>query len=140
MTEPAATVVLVDDDDSVRRGLARLLRSAGYQVRTFATARELLEQEGLESLGCVILDVRMPGQGGLDLYEALAAAGGDPSVIFITGHGDISTAVKAMKAGAIDFLAKPVDDEELLEAVARAIARDRQVRADQASERSRSAS
>jgi FixJ family two-component response regulator len=128
MTETPATVFVVDDDVSVRRGLERLLRSAGYQVRMFSSARDFLEQDRLDDLGCLVLDLRMPGQSGLDLYEALTATGRDRSVVFITGHGDVPTAVRAMKAGAVDFLPKPVDDGVLLEAVARAMVRERQRR------------
>ena len=126
MTE--APVFVIDDDASVRRALERLLRSAGYRVRTFASAREFLECDESDDPGCIVLDVRMPGVGGLDLYEALVAAGRDVSVVFITGHGDVPMAVKAMRAGAVDFLAKPFGDDALLEAVARAIARDRRRR------------
>lgn len=118
-------VFVVDDDVSVRRALARLLRSAGYRVRAFASAREFLERDEPDDPHCVVLDVRMPGQGGLDLYEALVAGRREVSVVFITGHGDVPMAGKAMKAGAVAFLAKPVGDDDLLEAVARAIARGR---------------
>lgn len=128
MTDPTTTVLVIDDDASVRRALERLLRSAGYRVRTFATARDFLEHDPLEDVGCVVLDVRMPGQGGLDLYEMLAAAGHELSVVFITGHGDIPMAVKAIRAGAVDFLSKPLDADALLDAVARGVARERQRR------------
>jgi FixJ family two-component response regulator len=128
VTDSAATVLVIDDDGSVRRALERLLRSAGYRVRTFATGREFLEHDPLEDVGCVVLDVRMPGQGGLDLYEVLAQTGRDLSVVFITGHGDIPMAVKAIRAGAVDFLSKPLDADALLDAVDRAVARARQRR------------
>jgi len=116
----------VDDDPSIRTGLGRLLKSAGYGVESFASAREFLdrvrEDEGQnESAGCVVLDVRMPGLSGLDLQRELKAF--TPiSIIFITGHGDIPTSVRAMKDGATDFLAKPVDGEDLLTAVQQALA------------------
>jgi len=117
-----ATVYVVDDDVSVRRGLERLLRAAGYRVATFSSAREFLDRPQTARPGCLILDIRMPGQNGLDLHEALATSGRDMPVIFITGNGDIPMAVRAMKAGAVDFLAKPFDDRELLDAVSSAIA------------------
>ena len=128
MSLPEATVYVVDDDVSVRRGLERLLRSAGHRVVTFGSAREFLDRHDLASPSCLVLDIRMPGQNGLDLHEALAAAGRDVPVVFITGHGDIPMAVRAMKAGAVDFLAKPFDDKELLEAVQQAIGRDPRAR------------
>ena len=113
----------MDDDPSVRRGLERLLRSAGYRAETFASAREFLQRGDPNGGGCLVLDVRMPGQSGLELYDVLAAAGHSIPVIFITGHGDIPMAVRAIKAGAVDFLTKPFDDEALLEAVRQALAR-----------------
>jgi FixJ family two-component response regulator len=128
VTEPGPLVFVVDDDPSVRRGVDRLLRSAGYEVRTFASAQEFLEQGSGVEPACLLLDVRMPGRSGLDLHEALIAAGRDLPVVFITGHGDIPMAVKAMKAGAVDFLPKPFDDETLLDAVSRAVAQHRQRR------------
>jgi FixJ family two-component response regulator len=121
-------VFVVDDDASVRRALERLLRAAGYAVHTFASAAEFLSQANLapsaeperrHDPACVVLDVRMPGQSGLDLYEALAGRGWEVAVIFITGHGDMPMAVKAMKAGAVDFLAKPFTEAALLAAIAR---------------------
>ena len=125
MNERDATVGIIDDDDSVRRGLGRLLRSAGYQVETFASAREFLEHEDLDGLGCLVLDVRMPGENGLDLQQALVAQGNTIPIIFITGHGDIAMAVRAMKMGAVDFLTKPFDDQALLDAVQQALKRER---------------
>jgi DNA-binding NtrC family response regulator len=117
----AAMVCVVDDDVSVRRGLERLLRSAGYRVTTFGSAREFLDRLDIANPRCLVLDIRMPGQNGLDLQEALVAAGHEVPVVFITGNGDIPMAVRAMKAGAVDFLAKPLDDKELLEGVREAI-------------------
>lgn len=122
MTTGGPDVAIVDDDTSVRRGVARLLRLAGYAVRTFASAREFLEQ-GQPSPACLVVDVRMPGQTGLDLQSALLASGRDVPIVFITGHDDIPVAVRAMKAGAVDFLAKPFDEKDLLAAVAQAVAR-----------------
>jgi FixJ family two-component response regulator len=118
------TVFVVDDDASVRRGVARLLRSAGHRVETFASAHEFLERGIDAGPCCLVLDVRMPGQSGLDLHQALVAAGRRIPVVYITGNGNIPMAVRAMKAGAVDFLPKPFDDHELLEAVAQAILRD----------------
>ena len=123
MTDGPATVFVVDDDPSVRRGLERLLRSAGYRAETFASAREFLQRADPETGGCLVLDVRMPGQSGLELRDVLAAGGFSLPIIFITGHGDIPMAVRAMKDGAVDFLPKPFDDEALLEAVRQALAR-----------------
>jgi FixJ family two-component response regulator len=118
-----AMVCVVDDDMSVRRGLERLLRSAGYLVTTFGSAREFLDRRDPASPRCLVLDIRMPGQNGLDLQQALVASGQEIPVVFITGNGDIPMAVRAMKAGAVDFLAKPFDDKELLDAVREAIDR-----------------
>lgn len=117
MTEPRALVVVVDDDASVRRGLERLLRSAGYAVETFASARAFLDRGDYARASCLVLDVRMPGQSGLDLQNVLVTAGYDIPILFITGHGDVAMAVQAIKAGAVDFLAKPFDDDVFLEAV-----------------------
>jgi FixJ family two-component response regulator len=121
--DDGAMVCVVDDDMSVRRGLERLLRAAGYQVMTFGSAREFLDRRDTTNLSCLVLDIRMPGQSGLDLQETLIATGQEIPVVFITGNGDIPMAVRAMKAGAVDFLAKPFDDKELLDAVREAIVR-----------------
>jgi FixJ family two-component response regulator len=122
MTERVSTVAIVDDDLSVRRGLERLLRSAGYRVESFASAREFLARSGSAGLDCLVLDVSLPGQTGLDLHEALLAKDQHVPVIFITGHGDAATAARAMKAGAADFLSKPFEGEVLLRAIEKAIA------------------
>jgi FixJ family two-component response regulator len=124
MSSPVSTVFLVDDDLSVRKALARLIKSAGYVVQAFASAREFLESrlDG-DALGCLVLDVRMPGLNGLDLQQALQGEKEALPIIFITGHGDIPMSVKAMKAGAVDFLPKPVKDKDLLKAVEQALAR-----------------
>jgi FixJ family two-component response regulator len=119
-----ATVFLVDDDASVRRALARLIKSAGHNVQTFASAREFLgTKAGGEEAGCLVLDVRMPGLTGIDLQRELQTMRRNLPIVFITGHGDIPMSVKAMKAGAVDFLAKPVQDKALLGAVELALAR-----------------
>ncbi|HTO98320.1 MAG TPA: response regulator [Myxococcales bacterium] len=120
MTEGRALVAVVDDDPSVRRGLRRLLRSAGYQVETFASAREFLSRTGFDP-ACLVLDVSMPGQGGMHLRDALAAEERRIPIIFITGHGDPAMAARAMKAGA-QLLSKPFEEEMLLEAVEQATA------------------
>jgi FixJ family two-component response regulator len=116
-----AEVFVVDDDAPVRRALDRLLRSAGYRVRTFGSAQEVLTEMAHRSPACLIVDVRMPELNGLDLVEMLRKEDASAPIIFITGHGDIAMAVRAMKAGALDFLAKPFDDEVLLDAVAQAV-------------------
>ncbi len=125
MTRSEATVAVVDDDLSVRRGLERLLMAAGYRVETFASAREFLARAAAARPGCLVLDVSMPSQSGLHLHDALVAGGYDIPVIFITGAGDVATASRAMKAGAAEFLSKPFDDEVLLRAVEHATARSR---------------
>ncbi len=120
------TVFLVDDDPSVRRALARLIKSAGYQVQTFGSAREFLDRkpDATEPV-CLVLDIRMPGLSGIDLQHELKLTNLVLPIIFITGHGDIPTTVKAMKAGAVDFLPKPVRDVDLLRAIEQALARAR---------------
>ncbi|CAN7142993.1 response regulator transcription factor [Rhizobium sp. LjRoot254] len=111
------TVIIVDDDLSVREGLSELILSAGFPAVSFASTRELLEADILERPGCLILDVRMPGASGLHLQHHLAQTGNPKPIIFLTGHGDIPMSVQAMKAGAVDFLTKPVRDQTLLDAV-----------------------
>jgi FixJ family two-component response regulator len=115
-------IFVVDDDESVRRAVDRLLRSAGYQVRSFASAVGVVSELDRNNPACLIVDVRMPGFDGLELLDILRAAQIAVPVIFITGHGDLAMAVRAMKAGAVDFLAKPFDDNALLAAVAEAVA------------------
>jgi RNA polymerase sigma factor (sigma-70 family) len=121
---PAAVVYLVDDDASVRKSLSRLISEAGYKVQAYASAREFLAREPAQAPSCVVLDVRMPGVTGLDLQETLTSAVHELPIIFITGHGDISMSVKAMKAGAVDFLTKPFAAKDLLDAIRRAVAKD----------------
>jgi FixJ family two-component response regulator len=119
-----SSVFLVDDDASVRRALTRLIKSAGYNVRTFASAREFLDTKtASEEAGCLVLDVRMPGLTGLDLQRELQSMNRNLPIVFITGHGDIPMSVNAMKAGAVDFLPKPVKDTVLLRAIEQAITR-----------------
>ena len=123
-TRETGTVFLVDDDASVRRALTRLMKSAGYQVQAFASARDFLDaQPEPDDPACLVLDVRMPGLTGLDLQGELQAMNANLPIIFITGHGDIPMSVKAMKAGAVDFLPKPVKDLVLLSAIEQALAR-----------------
>jgi len=124
MSAPPETLVgIVDDDQSVRKGLARLVKAAGYRVEVFASAREFLARPQQEEPCCLLLDLRMPGLTGLELQEALATAGRQMSIVFISGHGDVVGSVRAMKGGAIDFLTKPVDARELLGAIERAVAK-----------------
>jgi two-component system response regulator FixJ len=125
---PRALVVVVDDDASVRRGLERLLRSAGYDVETFASARAFLDRGDYDRAGCLVFDVRMPGQTGLDLQRVLIEAGYDLPILFVTGHGDLPMAAQALKGGAVDFIAKPFDDDVFLEAVRQATIRRREPR------------
>lgn len=125
-----ALVCVVDDDESVRRCFERLLRSARLPVETFATAGAYLERKTHPGPVCLVLDVRMPGLDGFDLQKALA--GHCEQIIFLTGHGDVPMCAKAMKAGAVDFLTKPVDEEILLSAISRALDRAREFRASHA--------
>jgi FixJ family two-component response regulator len=124
MTTAAPLVFVVDDEPSVRKSLTRLLSSAGYAVEAFASARDFLAREPHAGPCCLVLDVRMPGLNGIDLQEALAAAGRRMSIVFCTGHADVPMSVKAMKGGAVDLLTKPFDAEDLLDAIRRALAKD----------------
>jgi RNA polymerase sigma factor (sigma-70 family) len=118
-------VHVVDDDDSLRKAVTRLLHAAGYDVRAYASAGDFaLASRENDRRGCVLLDVRMPGPSGLDLQEALAKEDEPLPVIFLTAHGDVPTSVRAMKAGAVDFLTKPIKRDALLSAVRTALARD----------------
>jgi FixJ family two-component response regulator len=116
-------VFLIDDDASVRKGVSRLLRSAGYKSESFGSASDFLAREQHPGPACVIVDVRMPGLNGMDLQSVLIQRRQEEQLIFITGHGDISMCAQALKAGAVDFLPKPFRDDELLECVERALAR-----------------
>jgi FixJ family two-component response regulator len=124
-----ALVIIVDDQESVREGLSELILSAGFQPVCFASAREFLDADLSDTPGCMILDVRMPGASGLDLQRHLAQSGNPKPIIFLTGHGDIPMSVQAMKAGAVDFLTKPVRDQTLLDAVVAGVAIDAAQRA-----------
>ena len=129
MNRPSAPrVLIVDDDPSVTKSLARLVRGAGYDVEVFGSAREFLARPPDDAPACLVLDVRMPGLSGLDLQEALGLPGHRWSIVFITGYGDVPITVKAMRAGAVDVLTKPVSRQVLLDAIARAIARAHQTR------------
>ena len=128
MTAPPL-IHIVDDDDSLRSALQRLLAAAGYRVKAYASAGEFLLDPPADAPGCLLLDLRMPGPSGLDLQEALVRHGIRLPVIFLSGHGDLATGVRAMKAGAVDFLSKPVEREPLLAAVARALELDAAQRA-----------
>jgi RNA polymerase sigma factor (sigma-70 family) len=133
MSERIPTVFVVDDDDSVRKSLVRLLKSMGYPARLYASAREFLDDwRHNPTPGCLVLDVQLPGLNGLELQEQLRDSAHPIPIIFITGHGDIPMSVRAMKAGAVDFLAKPFQDEDLLWAVQEAITRDEQHQAEHA--------
>jgi FixJ family two-component response regulator len=133
---PEPVVFVVDDDSSVRRALERLLKSVGLDVETFGSASEFLERGAPDRPACLVLDVRMPGLSGLDLQKELAAAGLAVPVIFMTGHGTVPMSVRAMKAGAVDFLEKPIDDQVLLDAVHQAISIDRRSRDQRSARRS----
>jgi FixJ family two-component response regulator len=125
MSAPVFTVFLVDDDAGVLKALARRLSVRGYEVRSYSSPEHFLEEHDPALPGCAVLDLSMPGLNGLELQAALGAAGAQRPVIFLTGQGDVPTSVQAMKAGAVDFLTKPVRDEALLDAIARAEAKDR---------------
>ena len=116
-------VCVVDDDQSVRRSLRRLFKSAGYAAETFASAEDYLAREIFEGPICLVLDVRMPGLNGLELQKTLESRGACEQIVFITGHNDVPTCTQAMKNGAVDFLMKPFDGGELIEAVKRALRR-----------------
>jgi FixJ family two-component response regulator len=129
MIELQPTVFVVDDDASMRRALSYLLGSAGYRVETYSSAENFLTREHYDGVGCIILDVRMPGLSGMELQEKLIRSAYSMPIIFLTGHGEITMGVEAMKKGAIDFLTKPCDDEQLLGAVHSALEKARQARA-----------
>ena len=132
VTAPRSTVYVVDDDASVRKSVGRLLRTAGYQVEAFASADEFLARPPSDEPGCLLLDLQMPGRNGLELQDALLAAHQAIPIVFVTGHGDVVTSVRAMKGGAVDFLTKPYSPEQLLEAVERATAKDKRDRRERA--------
>jgi FixJ family two-component response regulator len=125
MTEPKPIVLVVDDDPNLRASIARLLRSLDMNTRLFASISDFLKSDSPDGPTCLVLDVRLPGQSGLELQRELAAAHRELPIIFITGHGDIPMTVQAMKGGAIEFLTKPFRDQDLLEAIQVGLARDR---------------
>jgi FixJ family two-component response regulator len=129
MTAAAPLVLVVDDDPSVRKSLIRLLESADYAVEAFASAGEFLARGPHPGPCCLVLDVKMPGLTGIQLQEMLAASGRRMSIVFVSGHADVPTSVKAMKAGAVDLLTKPVDVRDLIAAIQRAMTRDEHERA-----------
>lgn len=125
MTSLTPRVFVVDDEPSVRKSLERLLRASGLEVSTCASGQEYLDQYDPDVAGCLVLDLSMPGLGGLEVQQALAARGAAPPIIFLTGRGDVSSSVQAMKRGAVEFLSKPVDDVVLIDTVRKAIETDR---------------
>jgi RNA polymerase sigma factor (sigma-70 family) len=129
---PEAVVYVVDDDASVRRALARLIATTGLQVETFPSAKAFLAHPVPGGPACLVLDVRLPGESGLDLQATLREAQRRLPIIFLTGHATVPASVRAMKGGALDFLQKPVDDEALLEGIQRALTRSRQTQAEEA--------
>jgi FixJ family two-component response regulator len=131
ITDLHPRVFVIDDDASVRKSLTRLLHSYGFEVESFASAEYFLQREPFEEIGCIILDIRMPGMSGMVLQEKLSHINNVLPIIFITGHGDIPTSVQAMKKGAIDFLTKPFDDKGLLQAIQSAIEKNIKAKADQ---------
>jgi RNA polymerase sigma factor (sigma-70 family) len=132
MSEKTAKVFVVDDDESVRDSLQSLIRSAGLSVETFGSAQQFLDNARSDEPSCLVLDVRLPGLNGLDLQRRLAETRIETPIVFITGHGDIPMSVRAMKAGAVEFLTKPFRDEDLLDAIQQALERDRVSRREQA--------
>jgi len=128
VTLAAGTIFLVDDDEALRRATTRLLRSHGLEVQAFESAEEFLARYDAALPGCLLLDLRLPGQSGLELQRTLAARGATPPIVFVTGHADVPTSVFAMKGGAIDFLEKPVPEKELVAALVRALELDARAR------------
>jgi len=136
VTERKPTIFIVDDDPSVRESTELMLKSVGFNVKTFVSAQDFLDARFQEGPGCVVLDVRMPGMSGLELQEKLVSVKTPLPVIFITGHGTVPMSVRAMKAGAVDFLQKPFEEQDLLDAIQRAISqqRERKSKRDEADE------
>jgi FixJ family two-component response regulator len=124
MPQTAPAIVVIDDDASVRRALQRLLRSAGFTVETFATAREFLAADQWAQTGCLVLDIHLPGMSGVELQEYLAASGVPIPIVFITAHDDVSTRERVQRAGAVGYLRKPFEQGTLIEAISRAIGPD----------------
>ena len=123
-----AVIAIVDDDPSVREGLSSLIRSAGLLAETFESAQKFLDRPGAEAPSCLVLDLQLPGLSGLDLQKRMAEIGLETPIVFLTGHGNIPASVQAMKAGAVEFLTKPFDEQDLLHAIQEAVERDRQNR------------
>jgi len=132
MKEEQPVVFVIDDDPSMRDSLQDLLQSVGMEARVFRSTQEFLRAERPDAPGCLVLDVRLPGQSGLDFQRTLATSGIELPIVFISGHGDIPMTVRAMKAGAVEFLAKPFRDQDLLDAIHGGIERDRARRGDAA--------
>ena len=132
MTKIDSIVFVIDDDPSIREAITSLIRSVGMSVQAFGSAKEFMASSRPNAPACLVLDVRMPGLSGLELQRELTDAGISIPIIFITGHGDIPMSVRAMKAGAVEFLTKPFRDQDLLDAIEQAIDRDRELRKQQA--------
>jgi len=135
LRESDAVIAVVDDDPSVREGLQSLIRSAGWRAETFASAQEFLARPNIDAPGCLILDLQLPGLSGLDLQKRMAEAGLETPIVFLTGHGNIPASVQAMKAGAVEFLTKPFDEQDLLRAIEEAVERDQRARQQRAAMR-----
>jgi FixJ family two-component response regulator len=129
-TEQVPAIVVIDDDASMRKALDNLFKSVGFEVELFSSPQEFLQSERPDRPGCIVLDVRFPGRSGLDMQRDLTSAEAQLPIIFITGYGDIPMSVRAMKAGAVEFLTKPFRDQDMLDAVMTAIERDRKRRQD----------
>jgi FixJ family two-component response regulator len=125
MLDDTCTILVIDDDVDLRNSIGRLLRSVGLKSKLFASVSDFLKSEPTDGPNCLVLDVRLPGQSGLEFQRELAAAGKELPIIFITGHGDIPMSVQAMKSGAIEFLTKPIRDQEFLDAIQCGLTRDR---------------
>ena len=130
-----AVIAVVDDDPSVREGLQSLIRSAGWRAETFASAQEFLARPNIDAPGCLILDLQLPGLSGLDLQRRMAEVDLEIPIVFLTGHGNIPASVQAMKAGAVEFLTKPFDEQDLLRAIQEAVERDQRARQQRAAMR-----
>ena len=127
-SRPDPLIAIVDDDPSAREGLSSLIQSAGWRAETFPSAQEFLARLAADAPSCLVLDLQMPGLSGLDLQKRMAEVGLEVPIVFLTGHGNIPASVKAMKAGAVEFLTKPFDEEKLVQAIEEAIERDRRTR------------
>ena len=128
MTDERTTVFIIDDNPSARRGLSRLVRAAGMNVEAYGSAQEFLERKHYDGYGCILLDIKMPGLNGLELQEELVKADYSMPIIFVSGHADVPMTAQAMKKGAVDFLTKPVDGDQLLKVINESLARDRENR------------